>query len=140
MKINIKLISSIFIILILVGCKGNTRESFVPETKPTGTPEPSPVQTEVASDEPTLPPEEEQFIITEGVFRSIEWGDYLHLDMSDNDGNIISFFVLKYPGYDVETLEEGQRIKVYWQNVDVFLEAPQQIVNLNELVKLEPID
>ena len=87
-----------------------------------------------------MPPEEEQFIITEGVFRSIEWGDYLHLDMSDNDGNIISFFVLKYPGYDVETLEEGQRIKVYWQNVDVFLEAPQQIVNLNELVKLEPID
>ena len=60
--------------------------------------------------------------------------------MTDNDGNTLSFFVLKYPGYDVETLEEGQRIKVYWQNVDVFLEAPQQIVNFNELIKLEPID
>lgn len=88
----------------------------------------------------TVSQETEILIETEGFFQNIEWGDYLHLNMIDTDGNQVSFFVLKYPGYDVETLVEGQKIKVYWRNTDVFLEAPQAMINLDELVKLEAVE
>lgn len=86
-----------------------------------------------------VPEETENLNETDGIFKYIEWGDYLHLYMADTDGAEMSFFVLKYPGYDVETLTEGQKIKVFWRNVDIFLDSPQEMVNLNELVKIEPV-
>ncbi|MBN2883198.1 MAG: hypothetical protein JXN10_06690, partial [Clostridia bacterium] len=86
------------------------------------------------------PNEEEILMVTEGVFSYIEWGDYLHLYLIDFVNTVHSFFVLKYPGYDVESLEEGRKIKVHWRNVDVFLEAPQETVNLNEVVNIEVLE
>ncbi|MEI6602994.1 MAG: Ig-like domain-containing protein [Clostridia bacterium] len=72
-----------------------------------------------------------------GTFVSIEWGDYLHLNMKDSNGDAKSFFVLKNVGVDPETLKKGQKIKVQWQNVDTFLDAPGAVTNIDEIVKIE---
>ena len=131
----------IFGILVFSGCREKAEISENPTME--ATPSANNLITvstgpsEVPSE--TLQPEE-TFMVTEGVFAYIEWGDYLHLYMFDPEGSEQSFFVLKYPGYDVESLEEGQKIKVQWRNVDVFLEAPKEIINLNELIKIEIIN
>ena len=145
-----KLILFILVVSILCSlCACKTEEtneaSPIPETvaptvEPTVTPSPSPAQETTqepeTSEEPTQKPEDELEVI-EGTFLYIEWGDYLHLAMKDDEGEVWSFFILKYPGVDPELLKEGQRIKIYWRNVDVFLEAPQETINLNEIVTIE---
>ncbi|MBN1623236.1 MAG: hypothetical protein JW903_02620 [Clostridia bacterium] len=136
-------------ILILTGCINRNVVFENPTFTAISTQSPVPAQTAVVSKEPLepapteveqTPNEEEILMVTEGVFSYIEWGDYLHLYLIDFVNTVHSFFVLKYPGYDVESLEEGRKIKVYWRNVDVFLEAPQETINLNEVVKIEVME
>jgi hypothetical protein len=147
---NIVIAFLIFGILAFAGCTKNAEVSQNP-TMPAATSSqtPIPIQTVIVSEEPPEPSptqaepittEEEILLETEGVFSYIEWGDYLHLYMIDSEGSGHSFFVLKYPGLDVESLTEGEKIKVYWRNVDVFLDAPQEIITLNELVRIDILD
>lgn len=134
----------VLLVMIFSSCKPAIEESEYTEN-PTKTPidqtempitkKPSPIPEEnpVTSEEAN----EDALNITTGFFISAEWGDYLHMDMVDDDGIMHSFFVLKDPGYDIETLKKGQRIEAYWINAEVFLEAPNETIKLNELVKIE---
>lgn len=72
-----------------------------------------------------------------GVFQSIEWGDYLHMNIKDEDGVDFSFFVLTDTGVDPESLNSGQKIKVTWQNSDEFLDPPGETVNLDKIITIE---
>lgn len=48
-----------------------------------------------------------------------------------------SFFVIKYPGLDVETLTIGQKLKITWQNVDEYLNPPGDTVNIDKIISME---
>ena len=74
-----------------------------------------------------------------GTFDSVVWGDYLHLTLKDGGGKLRDFFVLKNVGVDPETLTKGQKIKVQWQNVDTYLDAPAAVTNIDEIVKIEKL-
>lgn len=75
-----------------------------------------------------------------GTFQGLEWGDYLHITIKGEDGVEYSFFVLKYPGVDPETLDIGQKVKVTWQNSDEFLDPPGETVNVDKVISIELID
>ncbi len=77
--------------------------------------------------------------ILTGTYQKAEWGDYLHIYVKGDDGKDYNFFVLKYPGLDVETLKAGQKLKVTWQNVDELLNPPGKIVNFDKAIKVELI-
>ncbi len=147
MNIKNLLIGILAIILLIVsGCTDKVEAPTIPptiileQTPTVVTQEPMPTVVVTQESQQPEPTETETLFVTEGIFTYIEWGDYLHLYMMDIEKNELSFFVLKYPDFDVELLKEGQKIKAYWRNVDIFLDAPQAIINLNELVKIEIIN
>ena len=74
-----------------------------------------------------------------GTFQGYEWGDYLHVSILDDQGTTYDFFVLKYPGVDVETLSVGQKVKVTWQNCDEYLDPPGENVNVDKVLNIELI-
>ncbi|MEA4889195.1 MAG: hypothetical protein VB070_07000 [Clostridiaceae bacterium] len=74
-----------------------------------------------------------------GTFQGYEWGDYLHVSILGDDGTTYDFFVLKYPGVEVETLDIGQKVKVIWQNSDEYLDPPGDNVNLDKVLSIELI-
>ncbi|MHB1484822.1 MAG: hypothetical protein ACYCYI_09185 [Saccharofermentanales bacterium] len=80
-----------------------------------------------------------KMFITTGSFQNIEWGDYLHLQMMGDDVKNYSFFVLKSSTVDLDSLQEGQRIKVTWQNITKDLGVPAGVINFDELLKIEII-
>ena len=73
------------------------------------------------------------------TFQGYEWGDYLHVSILDDQGTTYDFFVLKYPGVDVETLSVGQKVKVTWQNCDEYLDPPGENVNVDKVLNIELI-
>jgi hypothetical protein len=75
-----------------------------------------------------------------GTFQKAEWGDYLHVDIKGDDGVDYSFFVLKYPGIDIETLTAGTKVKVTWQNVNEYLDPPGETVNIDKIIKIELVE
>lgn len=75
-----------------------------------------------------------------GTFQGLEWGDYLHITIKSEDGVDYTFFVLKYPGVDPETLAIGQKVKVTWQNSDEFLDPPGETVNVDKVISIELVD
>ena len=75
-----------------------------------------------------------------GTFQGYEWGDYLHVSILGDDGTSYSFFVLKYPGVDIETLVVGQKVKVTWQNTDEYLDPPGDTINVDKILSIELID
>lgn len=75
-----------------------------------------------------------------GKFESAEWGDYLHINIKSDDGKSYSFFVLRYPGIEVETLAVGQKLKIYWKNSDEYLDPPGETQNIDVAVKIELMD
>jgi len=77
--------------------------------------------------------------ILTGTFQEAEWGDYLHITIKGDDGKDYSFFVIKYPGVEVETLKAGQKVKVTWQNVDEILNPPGKTVNFDKVISIEII-
>ncbi|HAL73649.1 MAG TPA: hypothetical protein DCM45_00985 [Clostridiales bacterium] len=72
-----------------------------------------------------------------GQFDGAEWGDYLHVNILGDDGLSYSFFVLKYPGLDVETLTVGQKVKVIWKNSDEYLNPPGETRNIDVAISIE---
>jgi hypothetical protein len=64
-------------------------------------------------------------------------GDYMHINILGDDGKTYSFFVLKYPGVDIETLPVGQKVKVTWQNVDEYLNPPGDTINIDKVLGIE---
>jgi len=74
-----------------------------------------------------------------GTFQGYEWGDYLHVSILGDDGTTYDFFVLKYPGVEVETLDIGQKVKVIWQNSNEYLDPPGDNVNLDKVLSIELI-
>lgn len=77
--------------------------------------------------------------MTEGRFSAVEWGDYLHFQMFDNNGNELSFFVIKALKPDPEQLKPGQKIRATWQRGSVFIPEADAFVVIDQLIKLELI-
>lgn len=78
----------------------------------------------------------ETHILT-GTFQEAEWGDYLHVSIKGDDNIVHSFFVLKYPGVEVETLLAGQKVKVTWKNSDEYLDPPGETINIDQIINIE---
>jgi hypothetical protein len=102
------------------------------------------VSSEISSSEPAATPTgststDGPSLLT-GTFQSIEWGDYLHLQMLGDDNVEYSFFVLTYVGVDPESLTAGQRIRVTWQTVTKFLDPPGSDVTFDEITLIELAD
>lgn len=72
-----------------------------------------------------------------GTFVRIEWGDYMHLYMTDDNMVEHTFFIKQYPGLDPESLVAGQKIKVTWMNVDEFISEAGGSFNFDKITKIE---
>lgn len=72
-----------------------------------------------------------------GIFEEIEVGDYMHLYMQGDDGLQYDFFILHNVGVAPETLVPGQKITVFWRNVDNYLSEISQTVNMDEITRIE---
>jgi hypothetical protein len=105
-----------------------TAATSVPETTPT-TAEPTTTAAETTT-APSQTSGDETQVLT-GTFQGAEWGDYLHVYIKGDDNQDYSFFVLKYPGIDVEELDVGQRVQVTWQNIYKYLDPPGQTTNID---------
>lgn len=75
-----------------------------------------------------------------GTFQNIEWGDYAHLQMVGNDGISYSFFIESTGGVKLDSLIEGQKIKVIWQNIDKLLDPPGEVINIDEILSIELLE
>ena len=57
--------------------------------------------------------------------------------MTGDDKVEYNFFIMKYPGLDVEALVAGQKIKVTWMNVDEFISEAGGSFNIDKVIKIE---
>ncbi len=82
----------------------------------------------------------EPFVL-EGVYKGADWGDYLHLNIEDEFGTTLSFFVLRLDAdsVDVEALEEGQRIRIEWISTVKFMDPPGEEMVVDEVTHIEII-
>ena len=94
--------------------------------------------------ETSEPPEsgtEDPFVI-EGIYRGVDWGDYLHLNIEDDDGVLHSFFVLRLSedSVDVEALEEGTRIRIKWETSVEYLDPPGEEMEVDHVTRIELLE
>ncbi len=91
---------------------------------------------ELSSDAPESDTEEP--LTVEGIFKGVEWGDYLHMSIEDDDGELHSFFVLRLAedSADVAALEVGQRIRVEWKTSVEHLDPPGEDVEVEQVTKI----
>jgi len=99
---------------------------------------------EAESSETSVAPEsgtEDPFVI-EGIYKGVDWGDYLHLNIEDDDGEVHSFFVLRLSedSVDVGALEEGQRIRIVWETSVEFLDPPGEEMEVDHVTRIELLE
>lgn len=71
-----------------------------------------------------------------GIVDSVEWGDYLHLNITTDSGNALSFFVLKGIKENPETLKQGQRVTVTYANRKQMMDPPGEEIEFLELLSV----
>lgn len=71
-----------------------------------------------------------------GTVDSVEWGDYLHLNITTDSGNALSFFVLKEVKENPETLKQGQRVTVTYANRKQMMDPPGEEIEFLELLSV----
>lgn len=71
-----------------------------------------------------------------GTVDSVEWGDYLHLNITTDSGNALSFFVLKDVKENPETLKQGQRVTVTYENRKQIMDPPGEEIEFLELLSV----
>lgn len=119
-----------------------TTTTTVPATIATTTALPTTTATTTAAPTTTVAPttvETSLGNVLYGSFAGIEWGDYLHINITGDDGIDYSFFVIKQIDVDFETIENGTKVKVTWINSDEFLNPPGETVNIDQIIAFEII-
>lgn len=71
-----------------------------------------------------------------GIVDSVEWGDYLHLNITTDSGNALSFFVLKEVKENPEALQQGQRVTVTYANRKQMMDPPGEEIEFLELLSV----
>ncbi|OJV63343.1 MAG: hypothetical protein BGO41_11505 [Clostridiales bacterium 38-18] len=77
-----------------------------------------------------------EVLITTGTVDNVEWGDYLHLNITTDSGNSLSFFVLKEVMENPETLKKGQRVTVTYENRKQMMNPPGEEIEFLELLSV----
>lgn len=130
------LLASILILLVaLTGC--SSKEPEVSEATETATTiETTEAVTTTESTEAVTTAENAEALTARGTVDGVEWGDYLHLNITTDSGEALSFFVLTEVKENPETLKPGQRVTVTYVNRKQIMNPPGQEIEFLELLSV----
>ena len=110
-------------------------------------------QADVQESPTPQPPKKEGTIetgISYGYFQGIEFGDYLHIQFTDEKGDELSYWYLAglnpdididisslYPEEAIPEKLKNKKLKIYWTKKNVYIWEAGEIIELDEITGLE---